>query len=224
MKLAILFSGGKDSCYAMHLARQHHEIACLITIQSKNPESYMFHTPNINMTELQAEAIGLPLLTVKTEGEKEKELSDLKKAIKRSIELFEVEGIVTGAIESVYQATRVQNICDELNLWCFNPLWQKDQMQLLNELLTGNFEIIISSIAAYPFDEKWLGRKLDEKTVHDLKSLHQKYKINPAGEGGEYESLVTYAPFFSKKIIIKSAEKKIREYSGVYMIKEAALV
>src|SRR3989339_1541107 len=116
MRLGVLFSGGKDSCYAMHLAKQQHEIVCLITLRSENKESYMFHTPNISITELQAEAIGLPLLTADTLGKKEDELADLKKAIQKAKDMFAIQGIVTGAIESVYQASRIQKLCDEIGI------------------------------------------------------------------------------------------------------------
>ena len=131
MKIGVLFSGGKDSTLAMQLANKDHEISCLLSMKSENEASYMFHTPNIDITELQSEALDIPLLTGVTKGEKELELSDLKDLIENAIELFGIEGIVTGAVESVYQAQRVQKICSELGLWCFNPLWQLSQEKLL---------------------------------------------------------------------------------------------
>jgi len=218
MKLGVLFSGGKDSTFAMYKAMKEHEIACLITIQSENPDSYMFHTPNINLAELQAEAIGLPLLVAKTKGEKEKELKDLKQAIKKAKELFNIEGIVTGAIASVYQATRIQKICDKHGLWCFNPLWQKDQVELLNELVESKFEVIITGVFAFPFDENWLGRIIDKSAIKELIELEKKYKINPSGEGGELETFVLNAPFFNKKLIIHDSNKKYFNYSGIFQI------
>jgi diphthine-ammonia ligase len=223
MKLGVLFSGGKDSTYAMYKAMQKNEILCLITLRSENPDSYMFHTPNINLTELQAEAIGLPLFTATTKGEKEKELADLKNAIKKAKQTFHIEGIVTGAIGSVYQATRLQKICDELDLWCFNPLWQKDQMELLNELIANKFEVIIAGVFAYPFDKSWLGRTLDKNMIGELGNLKEKYKINPSGEGGEIETFVLNAPIFKKKILIKKSSVLFSNHSGVYKIEEAIL-
>jgi predicted ATP pyrophosphatase (TIGR00289 family) len=135
MRLGVLFSGGKDSTLALHIAAQKEQVTCLITVESKNKESYMFHTPNIDITQLQAETLGLPLIKVETEGKKEEELADLEKAIVLAKEQFGIEGVVTGAVESVYQSERVQRICSRLDLWCFNPLWKHDQRQLLEELL-----------------------------------------------------------------------------------------
>jgi len=208
MKCAVLFSGGKDSAYAAYLAKKKgYDISCLISIVSENPESYMFHTPSISKVEKQAEAMNIPLIVQKSKGEKEKELLDLEKAIEKAIDIYRVECIVTGAVASIYQASRIQKICDQLNLECFNPLWQKDQFELLNELILNNFEIIIIGVFAYPLDETWLGHKIDNKFLEDVKVLNKKYKINPAGEGGEFETFVLYCPLFSKKLEIKDYKK-----------------
>ena len=111
MRLGVLFSGGKDSTLALHMAAEKEEVACLITLISENKESYMFHTPNIDVSALQAEALGLPRVAKVTKGEKEKELADLEEAIAQAAKEYQIEGVVTGAVESVYQAERVQRIC-----------------------------------------------------------------------------------------------------------------
>jgi ABC transporter with metal-binding/Fe-S-binding domain ATP-binding protein len=223
MRLGVLFSGGKDSTYAMFKAMKEHKVVCLMTVVSENPESYMFHTPNIHLTELQAEAIGLPLITAKTKGEKEKELVDLKNLMKKAKELFHIEGVVTGAIASVYQTSRIQKICSKLKLECVNPLWGMNQIKLLNELIENKFEVIIVGVFAYQMDDKWLGRKLDYKTIDELNILQEKYKINPAGEGGEIETLVVNAPFFKKRINIVKSSILFKDNSGILKIEKAIL-
>ncbi len=224
MKLAVLFSGGKDSCLAMHKAMEQHEVICLISIISKNKESYMFHTPNINITEAQAEAIGLPILIQETEGEKEEELKDLKEAIKKAKEKYKIEGIVTGAIRSVYQASRIQKLCKELDLECINPLWQKDQIELLNEIIKNKFEVIISGVFAYPLGKELLGKKIDTNIITKLKEMQEKYEINPAGEGGEIETTVLDAPFFKKKIEVVDHKINYEKNSGTFEIKEIRMI
>lgn len=221
MKLAVLFSGGKDSTYALHLAKKYETVICLISIVSKNPDSYMFHTPNIEWVKLQAKKLGLPIIIKETLGNKEEELEELKQAINEAKQKYGVKGIVSGAVESVYQATRLQKISDELKIECFNPLWQKNQLELLNEIVDLGFEVIIGSVAAHPFDESWLGKKIDKKTIKELELLKEKIKINPAGEGGEYESFVLNSPDFSEKINIKKAKKTFQKNSGIYLIEEA---
>ena len=207
MKVGILFSGGKDSTYAAYLAQKSgYEITCLISIFSDNKDSFMFHTPSINQVTKQAEVMQLPLVIGKTRGEKEKELIDLEKTIKQAAKKYNLGGIVTGAVESVYQASRVQRICNNLGIECFNPLWEKNQILLLEELLHHKFEIIISGVAAFAFDKSWLGRKIDTVFIKEIKKLEKKYHINPAGEGGEFESFVLYCPLFSRRLKIMSFE------------------
>lgn len=209
MNVAILFSGGKDSTFAAFIAKKHgHDISCLISLISENPDSYMFHTPSISKVRKQAEIMKIPLLTQNTKGKKEKELKDLEKIIFRAKNEFKIQGIVTGTVESAYQASRIQKICDTLDLDCFNPLWQKDQFELLNDLIKSNFEVIITGVFAYPLDDKWLGRKINQDFLQDASKLYEKYKINPAGEGGEFETFVINCPLFTNKLEI--TDKKIR--------------
>jgi len=221
MRLAVLFSGGKDSTLALYKAMKKNEVVCLISIISENEESYMFHVPNIHLTKMQAEAIGLPLIQKTTKGEKEKELKDLKEAVRKAKYEYGVEGIVTGAVESVYQASRIQKICNELDIECINPLWK---IELLKETLQVGFKTIISGIFAYPFNKEWLGKVINKRMIDDLKELWEKYQFNPAGEGGEIETTVIDAPFFKKKIEIEDSEIITEKYSGVFKIKKAKLV
>ena len=224
MRLGVLFSGGKDSTLALHLAAEKEEVTCLITVVSKNKESYMFHTPNIDVTTLQAEALALPLVSVATEGRKEEELADLEKAIAEAKSKFQIDGVVTGAVESVYQASRVQRICNRLDVWCFNPLWKHDQKALLETLVERQFQVIISGIFAYPLDEKWLGKQIDAQVIARLFELQNQYGISPSGEGGEIETTVLDAPMFEQKIEIVDHTVEAKGNCGVYIIKQARLV
>jgi ABC transporter with metal-binding/Fe-S-binding domain ATP-binding protein len=224
MRLGVLFSGGKDSTLALHLAAEKEEVACLITVVSKNKESYMFHTPNIDVTVLQAEALGLPLVSVVTEGKKEEELADLEKAIIDAKSKFQIDGVVTGAVESVYQASRIQRICNKLDVWSFNPLWKYDQKALLETLVEKSFKVIISGVFAYPLDEKWLGKQIDASVIARLVDLQSQYGISPSGEGGEIETTVLEAPLYKKRIEILNSAVDWRGNCGVFLIKQARLV
>jgi asparagine synthase (glutamine-hydrolysing) len=183
----------------------------------------MFHTPNISLASLQAEAIGKPIIIGKTKGEKEKELEDLFDLIKKAKEEYNIEGVTTGALASVYQAERIQKICDELSLKCINPLWQMDQEKLLRDLLKDGFITIIVGTFAYGLGENILGKEINEKTINILMEMHQKYKIHPAGEGGEIETLVIDGPCFNKKIVIVDSERKIDKDTTLLIIKKAKL-
>ncbi len=221
MKLASLFSGGKDSTFAAYLAKkQGHEIKYLASIVSSNKESFMYHTANIGLVFMQSRASGIQLVSKQTFGEKEYEVEDLKILLKG----LDIEGVVCGAIESEYQKKRVEKVCNELNLKLFAPLWHRDPEEMLKEMVSSGFEIIITSVAAEGLDKSWLGRKIDESVIKDLVELRKKYEIHIAGEGGEFETFVLDCPLFAKKIQITDSEVKWQNNSGELIIKDAKLV
>lgn len=224
MRLAVLFSGGKDSALALNRAARLHEICCLVTLESSNSESYMFHTPNIHLVPLLAQAMELPLVRQETKGVKEEELSDLSSAIKNARDLYGAQGIVSGTLASTYQSTRVQKICNELGLWCFNPLWMRDPLANLEELVRARFETMIVGIFAYPLEEELLGKLIDLSMVGALKKMCARYRINPSGEGGELETLVLDGPVFSSRLEVIESTVDYKNYSGVMHIQDARLV
>ena len=220
MRLAALFSGGKDSTYAARLEEiAGHEIAYLVTLRSRRDDSYMFHTVNIELAALLAEALGIESVVVNTEGEKEVELDDLENALR---ELY-VEGIVTGAIASSYQKTRIDMICEDLGLEHLSPLWGRNTEVLLEEMLQSGMEIIIASVAAMGLDEKWLGRRLNEEATVELKLLNEKYGVDICGEGGEMETLVLDAPWFKSRLEVLRATPVWDGTRGSYLIEAAEL-
>lgn len=224
MKIASLFSGGKDSTYAAWIASKEHEIKYLVTMKSSNRESYMFHTAGIEITETQSESMGIPILYRETEGVKEDELNDLEKILSE-LKRKGIEGITTGAVASNYQKSRIEALCKNLGLGCISPLWGRNPEELLEEMVKNGFDIIIVAVAAGGLDESWLGRKIDEKCVVDLVLLHRKNGIHIMGEGGEYETLVTDCPMFRKKITFEESEKvwDRKTRSGELIIKKYML-
>ncbi len=202
--LGLLCSGGKDSLLAAHIMKKlNYEIKCLLTIKSKNKESYMFHTPAINLVEMQSKASGIPLIEEETSGEKEKELEDLKKLLIRAKKEYKIEGIITGALYSQYQRERIERISDELDLKTYSPLWHLQQESELRELLREGFKITMTAIAGEGLSKEWLGRIIREEELKELIRLNKKIGFHIAGEGGEYESLVLDCPLFKKEIILK---------------------
>ncbi|MBI4983651.1 diphthine--ammonia ligase [Candidatus Woesearchaeota archaeon] len=207
LKLGVLFSSGKDSTYAaLIMQRQNYELSCLITVKSENKDSYMFHTPTIDLAQLQAKAMGLPLVMHHTKGEKEVELRDLEWALREAKEKYHINGVVAGALFSTYQRDRIEKVCDRLGLKIFSPLWHKPQEQEMQELLSNGFKFIFTGVAAEGLDKSWLNKVITKEDVETLKKLKDRLGINIAGEGGETESLVLDCPLFKKKLVIKKAE------------------
>ncbi len=224
MRLGALYSGGKDSTLAVERAMgEGHEIAALIALASDNPESYMFHVPNIWLTRLQAEAMGVPLVQRRTEGVKERELEDLRAAVEDAMEEHRIEGLVSGAIYSNYQMSRISALCGELGLESVAPLWRKPPAELLREMVSKGYRVVMSAVAAEGLGPEWLGRELDEAAVEGLTKVHETCYVCTGGEGGEFETLVLDAPIFKKRLVILEAERVWSGRSGVYLVRSAVL-
>jgi len=222
MKAAVLFSGGKDSCRTVHWClEKKYDIKCLVTMIPEREDSWMFHFPNILLTELSAEAIGIPLVSKETSGVKEREIKDMEKVLK----VLDIDAIACGGIFSNYQKTRIEKVCKKLKLKLLTPFWHANPEQFLKETIDLGFDVRIIGVYAEGFDESWLGKKLDKKTVNELISLNKKHGISIVGEGGEYETLVVDGPLFNKKIKITDSEKiwAKKTQSGYLKIKKAEL-
>ena len=223
MNVAILFSGGKDSTMAVYAALEAKEdVKYLLSMKSKNDESYMFHVPNIHVTDLLSEALDIPIMSVETEGVKEEELDDLKAAF-LDLKDLGVEAIYTGALYSVYQKSRIEKLGDEVGLKIISPYWHVDELEYMRKIVSLGFKIMICGVAAWGLDESWLGRIIDYDTIDELVRLNEKYHVDIAFEGGEAETLAIDGPIFKKRIEILKYKKEWHLDSGVFVIEDAVL-
>ena len=224
MKVISLFSGGKDSTFALWCVQmQAWDVQALVTVIPKMPDSWMFHRPAVEWTHLQSDAMGIPQVTINSDGVKEREVDDLKRGLTELTGTIEVDGLVSGAVSSEYQRTRLDNLCVDLGLKSFAPLWHKNQEQLVREQLAAGFEIIMTSCNAMGLDAKWLGKKLDISDLNRLVELKEKYGLNVAFEGGEAETFVLWAPMFKRKLKVARATKTWSGDSGFLKIDDMCL-
>ncbi|MBM1154777.1 diphthine--ammonia ligase [archaeon] len=223
MRAAALISGGKDSLYALLLAlRRGFTVTTLVFVQPQRSNSYMFHYPNTHLLPLLAKAIGIPFISIPVSGEKEREIDELVEKLRA--QKIAVNVLIAGAIASHYQYKRILRICSELNLEPFLPLWGREPASVLVEEVRAGLVAIITSVAAWGLDRSWLGRTLNEDSVRELLKICRKHGINPAGEGGEYETFVLDSPLHKARIRIKSARTLWHCGAGVLLIDEAELV
>ena len=223
MDVAVLFSGGKDSTMAVYAALENgDDVKYLLSMKSRNDESYMFHVPNIHITDLLAQALEIPIITAVTDGIKEEELNDLKREF-LNLKSLGVEAIYTGALYSTYQKSRIERLGTEAGLEIISPFWHVDEEEYMRKIVSLGFEIIISGVAAWGLDETWLGKTITDKTIDDLIQLNGKYHIDIAFEGGEAETLAVDGPIFKKRIKILKDKKEWHRDSGVYIIEDAVL-
>lgn len=211
MKLAVLFSGGKDSCLALHkVLKEGHDVRYLLNVFSKNADSFMFHRQDRDLLYTQVGRLGIDMISVESEGVEEKELEDLKRLIEGVGN--DVEGIVVGGIASNYQGERVKKVCKELDLKFITPLWNYDGEKIWKELLEGGFKVILTKVSCDGLGKEWLGEIIDDKMLEELKKLGKKFGFRIDFEGGEAESAVLGMKEFKKDIKIKFNIKSEGEY------------
>ncbi len=220
MRLAAMYSGGKDSTFAMYLAEQMgHEIVCLVTVRPEDRASWIFHTPNLSVVPVMAEAMGKELVTVPSDGTEEGDMAAMRDALSG----LDVDGIVVGALWSDYQWDRMNLICGDLGLYVLAPLWRKDQDTVYDEMVSAGVEAIIVGVFAEGLDERWLGRRLDTDTKRELCRLRDRYGISIMGEGGEYESMTLDSPMHLKRLVIDGSEKRMERNAGTFDVTSVRL-
>ncbi|MBT8173274.1 MAG: diphthine--ammonia ligase [Nitrosopumilus sp.] len=225
MKLASLFSGGKDSTYAIHLAqKQGHEIACLLSIFTKSDESHLLHHPNLQWTKLQSKTMNIPQLTINSDSDDtDDELILLEKILQKAIDQYQIEGLVHGGIKSNFQKEKFETLCTKFNLILISPLWNSEPETYMNELIDSNYNFIITSVSSGGLDDSWLGKSISKSDIIFLNQLSEKFGFNLNFEGGEAETFVINCPLFSNPIIIKESRKEWDGYRGRFEIVDAGL-
>jgi ABC transporter with metal-binding/Fe-S-binding domain ATP-binding protein len=220
MRLAALFSGGKDSVFATYLMEQQgHEVEYLVNIRPGDPHSWVFHTPNLGMVPLMAEAMGKTLVAVDSPGTGEGDLAALRGALCG----LKIDGVVTGAIASDYQWDRINHVCDGLGLNVYSPLWRKDQDLLMTELIDAGIWAVLVSVSSEGLSASWLGRGIDPGSLDELRRVARDHGMNLAGEGGEYETLVLDSPLHRRAIMMVEWEIETTRDSGSLRVTKAVL-
>lgn len=225
MRLASLFSGGKDSAFAIHLMqKQGHDVVVLLTIIPNSAQSHLLHHPNMKWTKLQAESMNTPQLMSESNSDAtEDELIHIEKLLVTAKETFNIEGIVHGGIKSNFQKEKFEAICQKLGLKVFTPLWNTEARKYMADLLENNFSFIMTSVTSDGLDDSWLGKKITHSDLSILKNLSDKHGFNLNFEGGEAETFVVNCPMFFSSVEIIKSKKSWDGYRGRFEIVEAEL-
>jgi diphthine-ammonia ligase len=226
VKLAALYSGGKDSTFAISRAQDlGHRVACLITMHPIADDSALFHYPNSWVTEYLADAMQIPLMGFQVSGRsKEEEMNALEEAIVQVKSLYEIDGIVYGGISSNYQKQAFEQVCVRQRIAAVAPLWNSEPERYITELVKRGFRIIIAGVSTMGLDKGWLGRELDKEAIDKLMSVSKKCGFNLTFEGGEAETLVIDCPLYCKRLQINAATTYWDGQRGIFEIRDVALV
>ena len=226
MKVACLFSGGKDSTFSLYLAKKLGlSIKCLLTLIPYSEDSYLFHYPNIWITKIQSQALQIPIITKNIYSSSIKEeCKELDNLIEEAKNEFDINGIIHGGIGSNFQKNKFNKICEKHSLKLISPLWQIDQYDYMNKLLTNNFVIQIIGISAMGLEANWLGTNITPANLQTLILLSKKYGFNISFEGGEAETLVLDCPIFKKRLEVRKSKTRWDGQRGIVEISDIVLL
>ena len=225
MKLAALFSGGKDSTYSIYKAKQMgHDVKCLITVFPKSANSHLLHSPNIELTKLQSETLKIPqIISLTNNDDSSEEMIVLKTLLDKAKFDFKIEGLVHGGISSEFQKKCFEKICEKIDLKIIAPLWKINAKEYMNDLIDSKFKFILTSVSSGGLDETWLGKIISADDISQLDKLSNKYGFNLNFEGGEAETFVIDCPLYSHPIKIKKSKTVWDGYIGRFEIEDAHL-
>ncbi|MEM1863812.1 MAG: diphthine--ammonia ligase [Desulfurococcaceae archaeon] len=218
MKATVLFTGGKDSVYALHKAvEKGFKIATLTTVIPLYKYSMLYHQPVFHVLSAQSQSLSLPLETIGV-SDPSNEAKALETILKRVKEKYDVEIVVTGAVISNYQRQVFTEIAKRVGLNTYNPLWGLNQEEYVRSLLRDGIKFTLISITSMGIPHALLGKEIDENDVELLIKLSRKYGFNVSLDGGEAESLVLDAPLFKYRISIDGERIYLSEFEAYYKI------
>lgn len=222
MDVAVLFSGAKDSTFAVYKAMlSGMSVRYLVTMIPEREDSMMFNHPNIRLAGMQAEALGIPIITKETSGLEGEEMEDLEEALAGIRD--EIRGVVTGVLSSQSQKARIDSVCESLGLECVHIAWDKNAYHHWEEIIKSGFRVIMSRVSGEGMGKEWLGKEIGMKEIKELTNMQEKFGTHSAGEGGEFETFVFDGPVFRKRIDIRDSEIEWTGVRGSFLIKDAEL-
>ncbi len=221
------------------------EVKAIATMCVTGDDSMMFQTQGVAIAGMQAASAGIPWLPILTSGDKEEEMGDLEEGLRgftdpeqamkdtwpggwdsSEIEIhkgtLQFDAIVSGALRSDFQKTRIEQMCERLDVRSFCPLWHNSSESHMDSLYEHDFDVRIASVSSEGLGAEWLGASLGKESVGKLKDLSRKYRFNIDGEGGEFETLVLAAPHMQRAIQV-DGDVVWEGRRGVWNIKYASL-
>ena len=201
---AMLWTGGKDSALALHeAARNGCRVLCLVTFAPPDPDFLAHPLPFLKM---QAQALALPHQVLPVHEPFERGYED---ALRRLREEMGINLVITGDIAEVEgNPNWIRERCRPVGMDVHTPLWGRDRLTLLRQLTAGGFEVLFSCVKTRWLGENWIGRKLNDEAITDLIEVRQRTGLDLCGEEGEYHTLVSDGPMFTRRIAIRTIGKR----------------
>jgi uncharacterized protein (TIGR00290 family) len=202
--IALSWSSGKDSAWALHLLQQHANthIRALITTFNTQADRVAMHAVRRSLVEEQASRVGIPLWPVELPWPCSN--SQYEDRMRTVCQRATAEGITAVAFGDLFlQDVRDYRIrqLQGTGLEPLFPLWQIPTRQLSLEMIAASVKAKITCVDPSKIAKSFAGRDYDLKLLNDLP-----VGADPCGENGEFHTFVYDAPVFSRPIDVRTGE------------------
>ncbi|MBI4452109.1 diphthine--ammonia ligase [Candidatus Woesearchaeota archaeon] len=204
MDVAVLYSGGKDSTFAIqHAKEKGWDIKYLISVKPTRKDCFLYHFATVEQTKELAKMLQIPHFYVKCRiADPVREADIVREIIEKNQSRMKVDAVVlggTGLQET--QLKSIQNALSPLKVDAFAAHAGEDHDLVMEQMLEKGYEILITQIASDGLKD-WLGKKITKENFTQLKKDSVKYGFHIGFEGGYADTLVTDCPLFSKKLVV----------------------
>ncbi len=179
-----------------------YEVVALLTTFNEHYRRVSMHGVTLELTEMQARSIGLPLDKVFVSLRSSNEEYSQKMG-ERMVE-YKVRGVTAVAFGDIFledlRAWREANLA-LIGLRAIFPLWKNDTHALVREFTSLGFKSCICCVNEEFLDEQSLGRDVDLTFIESLPP-----DVDPCGENGEFHSFAYAGPIFKEAIAITTGE------------------
>jgi uncharacterized protein (TIGR00290 family) len=208
-KAWVAWSSGKDSLWALHVARQMPdlEIIGLMTTITATYARVSMHGVRETLLEMQAQALGLPLYKalIPTPCSNEAYQEIMKQAIAQA----QAEGVTRMIFGDLFlpdiRAYREQQLAPT-GIEAVFPLWGKDTDALAREMIAGGLQAYLTCVDPRKIDQAFAGRRFDSELLEQLPA-----GVDPCGENGEFHSFAYAGPDFAAPLEVVVGETVERD-------------
>lgn len=195
-RAAISWSGGKDSCAALHRTVADYDVACMLTMFDEPAERSRSHGLRPEVLAAQADRLGLRGVTGRCTWQTyDAAFAEALQQVKADA----VTHVIFGDIMFDEHRRWAERMCDAAGLTAVEPLFGLSTVTLFEEWTASGADAMIVTARAELLDETWLGRFLRR----DMLDAFTRLGVDPCGERGEYHTVVTNSPLFSRPVILE---------------------
>lgn len=182
----------------------------LISMMIESGERSRSHGLSRDLLLAQADAMGLPIRFGAAAWDRYE--GELRARIEDAVSQAGLDAGVFGDIDIEHHRLWVERIAAEAGASAVLPLWQRDRLRLMHDLLAAGFEAVVVAVRDGVLAPRLLGRTLDASLIEEIAATG----ADPAGENGEYHSVVVDGPLFRRRLELETGETTLRD--GVWFI------